>query len=81
LSGPFSCIGIGLKPGDSLRTRLKELRARQSVTQDDLAKIVGTRRETILAIENCKYFPSVKLAHDIAKALKTTIDEMYVFDE
>jgi putative transcriptional regulator len=51
------------------------------MTQDDLAKIVGTRRETILAIENCKYFPSVKLAHDIAKVLKTTIDEMYVFDE
>jgi len=51
------------------------------MTQDDLAKIVGTRRETILAIENGKYYPSVKLAHDIAKALRTTIDEMFVFDE
>ena len=64
-----------------MRTRIKELRARHSMTQNDLAKIVGTRRETILAIENCQYFPSVKLAHDIAVALHTTIDEMFVFDE
>lgn len=51
------------------------------MTQNDLARIVGTRRETILAIENGQYYPSVKLAHDIAKALQTTIDEMFVFDE
>ena len=64
-----------------MRTRIKELRARQSMTQEDLAKQVGARRETILAIENGKYYPSVKLAHDIAKAIHTTIDEMFVFDE
>jgi len=64
-----------------LRTRIKELRARHSMTQNDLARIVGTRRETILAVENGQYYPSVKLAHDIAKALQTTIDEMFVFDE
>lgn len=51
------------------------------MTQEDLARQVGARRETILAIENGKYYPSVKLAHDIAKALHTTIDEMFVFDE
>lgn len=51
------------------------------MTQDDLAKAVGARRETILAIENGKYFPSVKLAHDIAKVLRTTIDEMFIFDK
>jgi len=64
-----------------LKTRIKELRARHSLTQDDLAKIVGTRRETIIAIENGRYYPSVKLAHDIAKVLHTTIEEMIVFDE
>lgn len=64
-----------------MKTRIKELRARHSLTQDELAKIVGTRRETIIAIENGRYYPSVKLAHDIAKVLQTTIEEMITFDE
>jgi len=46
-----------------------------------LAKLVGVRRETILFIENARYSPSLKLAHDIAKALKASIDELFIFDE
>jgi putative transcriptional regulator len=64
-----------------MRTRIKELRARHDLTQDDLAKMVGVRRETILYLEKGKYNPSLKLAHDVAKALKTTIDELFVFDD
>ncbi len=64
-----------------MKTRIKDLRAKQSMTQEDLARLVGVRRETILAIENGKYYPSVKLAHEIAVALHTSIDEMYLFDE
>ena len=71
----------GQTQGDSLRTRIKEFRARHGMTQDDLAKVVGVRRETILAIENGKYSPSVRLAHDVASALQSTIDELFVFDE
>jgi len=64
-----------------MRTRIKELRARQNFTQDDLARMVGVRRETILYMEKGKYNPSLKLAHDVAKALKTTIDDLFTFDE
>ena len=64
-----------------MRTRIKELRARHNLTQDDLAKKVGVRRETVLYLEKGKYNPSLKLAHDIAKALKTTIDDLFIFDE
>ena len=64
-----------------MRTRIKELRARHDLTQEDLAKQVGVRRETILFIEKGKYNPSLKLAYDIAKALKTTIDDLFIFDE
>ena len=64
-----------------MKTRIKELRARYDLTQEDLAKKVGVRRETILFIEKGKYNPSLKLAHDIAMALKTTIDELFIFDE
>lgn len=64
-----------------MRTRIKELRARHDLTQDDLARKVGVRRETILYMEKGKYNPSLKLAHDVAKALKTTIDELFIFDD
>ena len=62
-------------------TRIKELRARYNLTQADLAKKVGVRRETILFIEKGRYNPSLKLAHDIAKALNTTIDTLFIFEE
>ena len=64
-----------------MRTRIKELRARHNLTQDDLAKKVGVRRETVLYLEKGKYNPSLKLAHDIAKVLQTTIDDLFYFDD
>ena len=64
-----------------MKTRIKELRARYDLTQEDLAKKVGVRRETILFIEKGKYNPSLKLAHDIAIALQTTIDELFFFED
>ncbi|HEX9907650.1 MAG TPA: helix-turn-helix transcriptional regulator [Thermoplasmata archaeon] len=64
-----------------MKTRIKELRARYNLTQDDLAKKIGVRRETILFIENGKYIPSLKLAHDIANVLKTTVDELFIFEK
>ncbi len=63
-----------------MKTRMKEFRARYNLTQEDLAKKVGVRRETIVFLEKGKYNPSLKLAHDVAKALKTTIDELFVFE-
>jgi putative transcriptional regulator len=64
-----------------LRTRIKELRARYDLTQEELAKKVGVRRETILFLEKGKYNPSLKLAYDIAKVLKSKIEEVFIFDE
>jgi putative transcriptional regulator len=63
-----------------MRTRIKELRARYNLTQDDLARKVGVRRETILYLEKGKYNPSLKLAHDVAMVLKTTIDNLFIFE-
>lgn len=64
-----------------MRTRIKEFRAKHDLTQDDLAKKVGVRRETILFLEKGKYNPSLKLAHDVANALGTSIDELFLFDD
>ncbi len=70
-----------MNEGGPLKTRLKELRARYDMRQEDLARLVGVRRETILAIEKGRYSPSLPLAHKIAKALKASIDEVFVFDD
>jgi len=64
-----------------MRTRIKEFRARYDLTQEELAKKVGVRRETILFVENGKYVPSLRLAHDLAMTLHTTIDELFSFDD
>lgn len=64
-----------------MRTRIKEFRARYDLTQEDLAKLVGVRRETIVFLEKGKYNPSLKLAHDIAVALHASIDELFIFDD
>lgn len=64
-----------------MRTRIKEFRAKYNLTQAELAEKVGVRRETIVFLEKGKYNPSLILAHDIAVALKTNIDELFIFDE
>ena len=64
-----------------MKTRIKELRARYDMTQEDLARNVGARRETIVFLEKGKYNPSLKLAHDIAKVLNTKIDDLFIFEE
>ena len=65
----------------SMRTKTKEYRAKQSLTQERLAEMVGVRRETIIFLEQGKYNPSLKLAHNVAKALQTTIDEAFIFGD
>ena len=57
------------------------MRARHNLTQEELAKKVGVRRETIVFLEQGKYIPSLKLAHDVAQSLKSSIDELFEFEE
>jgi putative transcriptional regulator len=64
-----------------VQTKIKEHRNRLSLTQDDLAKIVGVRRETIVFLEQGKYNPSLRLAHEVAKTLNATIDELFIFND
>jgi len=51
------------------------------LTQEKLAEMVGVRRETIIFLEKGKYNPSLRLAHNVAKALHSTIDEIFIFDD
>ncbi|MGA2385096.1 MAG: helix-turn-helix transcriptional regulator [Candidatus Bathyarchaeia archaeon] len=60
---------------------MKELREEHHLTQEQLAHKVGVRRETILFLEKGKYNPSLKLAYDIAKALDSKIEAVFIFEE
>lgn len=60
-----------------IKTKIKEYRAKTNMKQEELAELVGVRRETIGHLENGKYNPSLKLAFDIAKVFHTTVEDMF----
>jgi len=63
-----------------MKNRIKELRARDNLTQLELAKKVNVRRETIVFLEKGKYNPSLKLAYDIARTFGLPIEEVFLFE-
>jgi len=64
-----------------MKTRIREYRAQRGLTQEKLAEMVGVRRETVIFLEQGKYNPSLKLAHNVAQALEATIDEIFILDD
>ncbi|WP_410495415.1 helix-turn-helix transcriptional regulator [Cellulosilyticum sp. ST5] len=65
----------------AMKTHLKEYRARYSIKQEELASLVGVRRETIVNLENGRYNPSLKLAMDIAKVFDCMVEDLFEFME
>ena len=64
-----------------MKPRIRELRAKTGITQEELAQQVGVRRETIVFLEKGKYNPSLKLAYKVARTLGSTIEEVFTFEE
>ncbi len=62
-----------------MKTRIKELRARFGLTQEQLARDVGVRRETIVFLEQGKYMPSLLLARNVARRFKQPVESVFVF--
>jgi putative transcriptional regulator len=60
-----------------IKTKIKQHRAMRNMKQEELASLVGVRRETIVHLENGKYNPSLKLALDICKVFGATVEEMF----
>ncbi len=65
----------------SLKTRIRELRARDRLSQEELAQKVGVRRETIGNLENGRYNPSLKLAMDIARVFGCPVEDIFSFSD
>lgn len=64
-----------------MNTRIRELRRERRISQEELARAVGTTRQTITSIEVGKYTASLPLAYKIARYFGLTIEEVFDFSE
>jgi putative transcriptional regulator len=63
----------------SIRNQIRELRALKEMTQQDLADKVGVTRQTVIAIEQDKYSPSLETAFKVALALGVTLEQCFQY--
>ncbi len=63
-----------------MKNRIKELRGKLKMTQEELAFKAGVRRETIVFLEQGKYNPSLSLANEVSKALNENINYVFILD-
>ena len=64
-----------------MRDQIKALRRQAGLRQEDLAAALGVSRQTIIAIENDKYDPSLALAMKLAGLLGLHVDELFTLEE
>lgn len=64
-----------------MKNRIKELRKSKGYRQEDLAAALGVSRQTIIAIENNKYNPSLELAMKLARYLQTTVEQLFILED
>ncbi len=63
-----------------LKNKIKEMRKKLGITQEQLAKECGVVRQTINCIENDKYDPTLELAFKLSKTLKVKVDELFIYE-
>jgi putative transcriptional regulator len=64
----------------AIRNRIRELRAERNLTQQDLADKVGVTRQTVIAMEQDKYSPSLETAFKVALALGVSLEQCFQYD-
>ncbi|HIY16326.1 MAG TPA: helix-turn-helix transcriptional regulator [Candidatus Intestinimonas stercorigallinarum] len=63
-----------------MKNGIKALRKARGLRQEDLAELLGVSRQTIIAMENDKYDPSLALAMRLARLLETTVEEIFYLE-
>ena len=63
-----------------MKNNIKQLRKDAGLRQEDMAKLLDVSRQTIIAIENDKYNPTLELAMKIAKLLKMHVEDIFSLD-
>ena len=65
-----------------VNNRIRRLRFdHDEMTQEELANKVGCTRQTIIALEQGKYVPSIELAFKIAQSFRVTLEEVFQYEE
>lgn len=64
-----------------MKNKIKELRTKMGLRQEDVANQLNVTRQTIIAVENDKYNPSLDLAMKLARLLNTTVEELFQLEE
>lgn len=64
-----------------MRNKIKTLRKDASLRQEDLANELGVSRQTIIAIENDKYNPTLELAMKIARLFELHVEDVFFLDD
>ena len=64
-----------------MKNCIKQLRKEAGLRQEDMANVLGVSRQTIIAIENNKYIPTLELAMKIAKLLQRSVEEIFFPEE
>ena len=65
-----------------METKIRQFRQENAFTQQELADLVGVTRQTINALENARYNPSLILAYKITKVLgRNAIEEVFMLDD
>ena len=64
-----------------MENNIRKLRKEKGMRQEDLARSLGVSRQTINAIENNKYNPTLELAMRLARFLNTTVEELFILEE
>lgn len=64
-----------------MRNRLREMREKQGLTQEEVAAHAGVSRQTIISLEKGKYNPSITLAYSLSRLFNMSIEELFLLDE
>lgn len=64
-----------------MKNNIRNLRKDKGLRQEDLAQILGVTRQTIIAIENDKYNPTLELAMKLARFLESSVEDIFILED
>ncbi|WP_159881039.1 helix-turn-helix transcriptional regulator [Paenibacillus puerhi] len=64
-----------------MKNNIRQIRKNMKISQEELAHLCGVTRQTINAIENDKYDPTLSLAFRLSVHLRTTVDQLFMYEE
>lgn len=64
-----------------MKNKIRSLRKEKGLRQEDVANLLGVTRQTIIAIENDKYNPTLELAMRLARLLDVTVEEVFILND